>query len=85
MNIKIGDYRLRSDSRNYIVSSAEKKRDKKGNEFYEKCTYHPSIENAISNILQRRLKKSEATSIGGLLKEIKNIRGELKDIFKETI
>ena len=87
MDIKIGSYRLTNDSMNFIVSEVFiSDGDKhKGQEYQSNHSYHTSIEQALNNVLKRRLLKSDSTTLRELQKDLYGMRGELRELFAETI
>jgi hypothetical protein len=71
LNIKLIDnYRLLSDSRNYIIAKEEGDRI-----FHE--SFHSSIEEAINSLIQRKIRDFDSTSINHLLQAIKSLQTSL--------
>ena len=87
MNIKIGKYKLSSDENQYIVTEIKISKDgkKAGNEYEANDTYHPTLVSALNNLIQRRLKKSDATTLIELKNDLESIKNELYGTFNETI
>ena len=84
MNIKIGKYKLSSNSMNYIIS--EEIQNQKTGEMYDtNHSYHMTILAAINNVLERRLRESDATTLVELKTELTAHRNELGEIFKEVV
>jgi len=84
MNIKIGKYKLSSNSMNYIIS--EEIQNQKTKEMYDtNYSYHMTILAAINNVLERRLRESDAITLIELKNELAAHRNELGGIFKEVI
>ena len=78
MDIRIGKYRLTSDRYNYIVSEVKvlgKDSKTPGVETFTDFTYFPTILSALNDVLRRDTRKSSATTLEQLLKELQgNIR-----------
>lgn len=87
MNIKIGNYKITSDAFQFILSETKVKTSGK-NEGLEYDTNHqhfPTISGALNSLVGKRLRKSEATTLAGLRKDLKQIRSELYVLFFEKV
>ena len=74
MRIEIGTYLLTNGAKDFVVAVSTGKFDKEGKETSYQHSYHPTLESALSNILKRKILKSEATTLLELKKEIRKFR-----------
>ena len=85
MNIKIGKFKLTSSSRDFTVSETKTGSDETkknfGEEFDADKTYHPTLYSALENILNRKVRQSDATTLNGLLDAHNEARVELQTIW----
>lgn len=87
MNIKIGKYRLSSDSMNFIISEIKvfgEDSKKTGEEYDSEYTYYASLEQAFNGLFDKRLRESDANTLEELVNDVKAVRNELKEIFKKV-
>ena len=86
MEIEIGKYIITSDS--LCVTLNEKKKiekgENKGNEYLSAIGYFNTVESCLEEILQLKIKESQATSIKELLDEIKEISKFIREQFKKA-
>jgi len=85
MNIKIGKYRLISSAKDFTISETKVGSDETkknfGEEFDADKTYHPNLASALENVLNRKIKESEATTLKELLSDVTAARAELREIW----
>ncbi len=82
MNIQIGKYWLSSDRHNYIISKPPVK-DKRGFKTYPRPTYYSSLSSAFTGLLERRLRQTDATTLGELKNAHHAYRQELSTVIEE--
>jgi len=85
MNINIRDkYVITTDGRNFVVSEIKiiKEGEKCREEYTADKTYHGRIDHALMCVFRRGLLKSDATTLKEILKEIKDFREELQELFE---
>jgi hemerythrin len=87
MSIKIGKYRLTLGPKDFEISESKiiNTGKEKGKETLTDKQYFSSLESALNNVLKRHILKSDATTLVGLLNELKAYRTEMQELFKETI
>ena len=87
MKIKIGKFLLTNDKYQFIVSHQKKhqKGAQKGKVVAEDETYHATLDSALSNILQRKVLASKATSLETLLLFLKKQKADLQKICNTVI
>jgi hypothetical protein len=78
-DIRLGAYRLRSDPQQWIVSEVKTYQSGKlaGQEYDHGETFHGTLQQAISALLQRSLRDSEATELRELIGDMNAFRGEI--------
>lgn len=79
MELKVlDDYRIKSDDNNYIVEEYGVIRHKE-NERYgvKKVTYHPTLIQALKQILKQQLKKEDYKTIDDVIKNMESIETRL--------
>lgn len=71
MNIRIGNYHLANDSRQYTLSEVRVSEGEKtaGEEILTDTTYHPSIDSALKALLERKIKESDAMTLAELRRD----------------
>lgn len=85
MNIKIDkNYSLKSDARNVMLveNKVIQEGDNKGNPTEITLGYYGTIEGALKGYLRLKINLSDATTIEGLLKEIKKIEKTIENILE---
>ena len=87
MKIKIGKFLLTNDKFQFIVSHQKKHLTGKlkGQTVAQDETYHVTLEQAIENILRRKVLASKATTLETLLMFLKQQRQELQALCNSTI
>ena len=87
MDISIGKYRLSTDACQYIIS--EPKARTTGNHIGTMDdtdqSFHATVEQALNNVMKRRLLKSDATTLLELKNEIASHRKEMQALLKEVV
>jgi len=87
MKIPVGKYVITSDPYQYIVN--EKKISKKGKnmgkEYLTPASYHNTVESAMQDIIERRIRSCEATTIKELIQEVGQIKTTVKQALKGVI
>jgi len=87
MDIKVGKFRLTSDERQIIV--CHQKRIKlgknKGDIVDQDFTYHPTLESAFQNLLNRKVLASKATTIKELIEDLNKYKREIKKVLNMTL
>lgn len=64
MDIKLNDeYRVTSDSRQYILQRFTGSYDKNGNEVRTNVTYHGTIASLVNNLLERQVRTTELNNL----------------------
>lgn len=83
MDITLGKYNLSNDDRQFIVSEIKIIQDGKnaGAEIKANQTYHSTLSSAISAVLDRRIKRSEATTLIGLKSDYEAAKKWIQDQF----
>jgi hypothetical protein len=85
MKIRIGDYSLSTSASAFRVSEIKKNSDKDsehfGEEYESEHTYPSSLENALNDILNRKVKESDAVTLEQLLKSHTDARNELRELW----
>ncbi len=83
MDIRIGKYKLSSSSKGFTISEVKVKTDgsNPGTEYDTDKTYHPTLVSALDNVLNRKIKESEATTLKELLVDFQRARDELKALW----
>ena len=81
MDIKIGEYHLHTDRYNYVISKPPEL-DKRGVKSYPDSAYYSTLPNAFNGLLERRLKKSDATTLTELKNGFLEHRDSLLEVFK---
>lgn len=92
MKVKIGDYFIESDERQYKVKFYMGV-DKEGNDTYKTLAYCTSIYSALKFVPQSVLKSNDDISIilkkleqiQADIKEYKNIEEEIKEVYKKKL
>lgn len=79
MLIKFGEYYLRSDNIQYMLS---KKAMVKGETTYKNEFYFVKLEDLLEFVLELKLRKSEATTLKQLLIDFKELRTYVKEQLK---
>ena len=87
MNILIGKYILTTDACQYIISETKKTEtgDNVGLDYDTNFSYHATVEQALNNVMKRRLLKSDATTLLELKNEIASHRKEMQELLKVTV
>lgn len=82
-NIRVGEYRLRSDRYQWIVTRVKTyaSGDKAGEPYDSEPEYHGSLTAALNALLAKALRDSEANSIEELRADIARWRGEVLKVF----
>ena len=83
MNIALGnDYRLGSDSRQWIIQKKAMRKNRETGEIeecWDNLTYHRTPTQAVNFHADRLLRASDAQTLGDALKECNRITAELTD------
>ena len=74
MRIEIDKYLLTTGPKDFMISMPTGKFDKDGKDITNQQSYHGTLEDALSNVLKRKILRSDATSISELKKEIRKFR-----------
>ena len=71
MNIRIDKYAITNDSRQYMVSEVKVSTGEKtaGEEVLLNTTFHSSLPSALDALLKRKIKESDAKTLGELKKD----------------
>ena len=87
MKIRIGNFQLTSDPHQFIIAEIKVAKEGKnaGKEYEDRHTYHPTIESALNHVLRRGLLDSNATTLVGLLADLKRGREELHELLREGL
>ncbi len=83
MNIKLGKWTLKSDEFNYIVGVT--KIEKTGYERLRKKRYFAKLDDAVSDILQRDIRSSDATTLAELVSFSRVAEGKLSKLISEQL
>ncbi len=86
MNIHVGKYVITSDSLNIILNERKVVKDgkRKGEEYLVPIGYYGTIEGCMEALLRYKVRKSQATSIKGLIEDVNEISKFIKKQFKEA-
>jgi len=87
MDIKIGEYKLLTDSEQFIVARPRKNKTgkNKGEIIDTDKTYHPNVESALNNLLQRKLIKSDAETLSELKNDLNAFKTELREFWNMEV
>lgn len=88
MKLEIGQFRItRADDRNLQLEEMRDVTDPRTKitmQKYMHCGYFSNIELACQTLLTRKIHNSEAQTIHGLLRDIKQTRDEISDVIKSS-
>ena len=88
IDIKINDYRITQDSRNYILSfrkvqEKDSKKRKAGDVYYDNELYFSKLDILLERLVMCELRKKGIYVLKDLINEIKDIREWFKDIINK--
>ena len=80
MNINIAGYVIRSDDVCYMVceEGVYQTGKRKGKKYFDVKTYHSTFESAVSSILEKKIRQSEANSLKELKEDVSKIKALIK-------
>ena len=84
MKVDVGkhQYRITSDSRQYMLATYTNRKDKDGNDIVEYIGYYPKIDNLLVALLNKEGRLSEAKSLEQHIKEYRKIANDVHNIAK---
>lgn len=81
MNIKVGNFTLRSDPYNLWITETKKSKD--GKEYEAKVAgYSPTFQGLLTSFIKKEIRKSDAKSFDELYADIEKLEKRLEEINK---
>ncbi len=86
MDIRIGDYHLGSDSYNITLSAVmvSQGKTKKGETYLDPIGYYSSVSNALSALIDHKIKRSTATTLKQLIEDVREAKKLVADALADA-
>jgi len=86
MEIPIGEYVVVSDALSYTLNEKKKVKEgkNKGKEYLDTIGYYNTIEACLEDLIQMKIKKSDAQTLHGLIEDIGEINKFIRGQFRKA-